>query len=363
MFPASNRLDGGNFGFPDPCGVPAVPAPIITPFPDFGMHMQATQFSLIVKVSMGNALNIGAMISMTTGMEPGSATPIKGPGRFTLGSLIVYIERLPAVRLLCMATGNNGNNPLAYVLIPTVTTVFFSYRHGDFPAETAPVDAAIALGASLRAAEVRGRMVSEGVGHVTVSAFAGGVPSAVFNEIRALARQGMRALVLDLRGNRGGDLDAFLRLADDFLDRGAILARMLDEDGDEIVYRARQGDPYRVALVVLVDRSTASASELFAGCMQAHGRALVVGERTCGKGTVQRLVPSSDGGGSRFADAGFVALPDGRPVQGFGVSPDVQATASGPGDDRALAVAVKHAADRASRAAVAPLLSPLKEVR
>ncbi len=353
MFPAAYRLAGGNEGVPDVCNVPGTP-PVATPFANMGDHGQVLGFSEIVKTGMGNAFSIRAEVGMTSGMEAGSASPIKGKGSFTAGSPVVYIEMLNAVRLTSQTTGNNGNNALGAVLIPGAVNVTFAYQQ----AGARRAGDGERLDEALRAAEVRGRVLPGGVGHVTVTAFAGGVPSAVFHEVRALVRQGMTALVLDLRGNRGGDLDAALRLADDFLERGEILARTLDEDGDEIVHRARQGDPCRLPLVVLVDRATASASELFAGCMQAHGRAVVVGERTFGKGTVQRLQPGGDG----LVDAGFVALPDGKPIQGFGVSPDVYVTAD-PLSDRALDAAIAAAVRQSSRAARGAALPSIPEVR
>jgi carboxyl-terminal processing protease len=94
---------------------------------------------------------------------------------------------------------------------------------------------------------------------------------------------------------------------------------MRDADGDETVYRARGERSYLHPMVLLVDRGTASAAELFAGCMKVHRRALVVGETTYGKGVGVSFAPGP--GGHHAVGAAFV-LPDGSAIQGVGVHPD-----------------------------------------
>jgi carboxyl-terminal processing protease len=130
-------------------------------------------------------------------------------------------------------------------------------------------------------------------------------------------------MILDLRGCPGGELVAALELAGDFLPDGSVLVTATDTDGDDTVYRARQERPYRFPLVVLVDRHTASAAEVFAGALQAHGRAVVVGERTYGKGTAQKLLPGGADPRACYATVATLTLPNGEPVEGRGITPDV----------------------------------------
>jgi carboxyl-terminal processing protease len=131
----------------------------------------------------------------------------------------------------------------------------------------------------------------------------------------------MESLVIDLRGNPGGDAAAAITLAGDFLDSGSVVAVLTDGDGDETVYRARGPRPRMFPLTILVDRGTASAAELFAGSLQAYGRARLVGERTYGKGVVRAVVPSADG--PRYDAVAVFRLPDGRAPQRGGLSPDL----------------------------------------
>jgi carboxyl-terminal processing protease len=94
-----------------------------------------------------------------------------------------------------------------------------------------------------------------------------------------------------------------------------------DADGDLVDHLARAGAPSTLPLALLVDRDTASAAELFAGSLQAHGRAVVVGEATHGKGTGQAFVPDREGE-ARYLTVAGLFLPDGRAIEGAGVKPD-----------------------------------------
>ena len=105
---------------------------------------------------------------------------------------------------------------------------------------------------------------------VAIDVFGFNVPTLLHNEITRLSSRGMRALVLDLRDNPGGEMDAFLRLADDFLEPREVLATVTDGDGDATVHRARQADPYSFPLVLLVNRGTASAAPRPPGDADLH---------------------------------------------------------------------------------------------
>src|SRR5512133_1815765 len=128
MFPGSNRGAGGNMGFPDVCLTPAAPAPVPMPYPNIAMNAQASGFSPTVKFTMMNALNLGTRISMTSGDDSGSAHPsFKQAGAYTMGNPTVFVNMMPAIHLLCPTTGNNMNNPLGAVLMPSATNVFLTH--------------------------------------------------------------------------------------------------------------------------------------------------------------------------------------------------------------------------------------------
>jgi carboxyl-terminal processing protease len=157
----------------------------------------------------------------------------------------------------------------------------------------------------------------------------------------------MEALIVDLRDNPGGELRAMVDLASDFLPAGSPVVVVTDGDGDEMVYRAQGPRLYAFPLLVLVNAGTASAAELFAGSMKWHKRAVIAGEVTLGKGSAQALLPGS-GGGAIHATAALCALPNGEPVQGVGVQPDVALTGVPRPPPRDLFESVHSAGLRAS---------------
>ena len=109
--------------------------------------------------------------------------------------------------------------------------------------------------------------------------------------MKKLEEQGMRQLVLDLRGNPGGLLDQAIDVASEFLPRGKVIVSVKGrtEYNEPVVYKSTGAEPSDVPLVVLINRNTASASEIVAGAIQDHGRGLIVGETSFGKGLVQRI--------------------------------------------------------------------------
>jgi carboxyl-terminal processing protease len=324
MLPASNAGAGMNVGFPDVCLTPVGPVPAPVPYPNLAENAEAVPFAENVLVSFVPGLNMGAEIPMTLGDQAGVDSPFGGPGRYTVGNPTVLINALPAINLTCPTTGNDFINGLGAVLVPSVTNVFYTRAGAPRPG---PVDAEALAGISRALTEpVSTEILSpDGVAMVTVPVFSSGVPARVFSAVSRWGRARVSAMIVDLRGCPGGELVAALELAGDFLSHGALIATARDAEGDETVYRAQQETPYSFPLVVLVDGDTASAAEIFAGALQAHGRALVVGQRTRGKGTAQKVLPGSDRPGARYATVASFTLPDGRPLDGRGVQPDVEA--------------------------------------
>jgi carboxyl-terminal processing protease len=135
-------------------------------------------------------------------------------------------------------------------------------------------------------------MIKPGTGYVGLT---GGFQHTTDNELRdalkKLKEQGLRQLVLDLRGNPGGLLDQAIDVASEFLTRGQVIVSVKgrSEYSEPVIYKSNGTDPEDLPLVVLINRNTASASEIVAGAIQDHGRGLIVGETSFGKGLVQRV--------------------------------------------------------------------------
>ncbi len=228
MLPASNRGVGMNLGFPDVCTTPVGPVAVPIPYPNIALNVQAVPFSPNVMVSYMSALNVGSMIPLTCGDEAGVAHPmIKGPGKYTMGNPIVKVNFMPAINLCCPTTGNNMNNPLGAVLVPSITNVFFT--HAGAP-PVGPLEGAAlrALADSMDGAEVDCALDGDGVGVIRIALLGFGTATRVDSALRRLTRSGARAVVLDLRGNPGGELRASLRVLELWLPKGAVLCRVID---------------------------------------------------------------------------------------------------------------------------------------
>jgi carboxyl-terminal processing protease len=169
--------------------------------------------------------------------------------------------------------------------------------------------------------------VRDGVGIITVSTFSRVTTESTARAMADIERQlGHPPLgyVLDLRSNPGGLLDQAVGLSDLFLERGEIVSQRGRRRTDIERYYARPGDAaHGVPIVVLVDAGTASASEIVAAALQDHRRAVVMGERTFGKGSVQTLLPLGDGSTALRLTTARYYTPSGRSVQEGWITPDV----------------------------------------
>jgi carboxyl-terminal processing protease len=178
----------------------------------------------------------------------------------------------------------------------------------------------------INVASVRSRMYDGGLAYIRISNFTTETGASVNKEIAKLAKDAggsLRGMVLDLRNNPGGVLDAAVKVSDEFLDKGAIVS-IRGRNGDSgRTFDATPGDVLSGRpLVVLVNAGSASASEIVAGALQDQKRAVVVGGKTFGKGSVQTIMPLSSQGAIKLTTARYYT-PSGRSIQGEGIDPDV----------------------------------------
>lgn len=297
MLPASNKGSGMNMGFPDVCLTPAAPSPVPIPYPNMANHAMASPFCSTILLSMMPALNTSSQIPLTSGDDAGTANPLfKQSGAFTQGSSKVMLQGSPAITLTCQTTGNNNNNSVGIVSVPSSTNVMYTCASvADASVATASLDVPAALA---------------GLAWLRIPLF---VPN-VLPRARAVLRAAPAGVAFDLRGCPGGELAVAVELARDLLPEGVILVTLVDGDDDALAFRAR-GDAYGGPIVILVDEHTASAAEVFAGCLKAHGRAAIVGRRTYGKGVARAVVRGE------MIDVARVVLPGGASLD-EGLAPD-----------------------------------------
>jgi carboxyl-terminal processing protease len=172
--------------------------------------------------------------------------------------------------------------------------------------------------------------VKDGVGVITVNEFSRDVGADVNQAIQAMRREAggkLSGLVLDLRSNPGGSLDEAVALSDLFLTNGEIVSQRGRLASESILYKAEKvfpGDAARgLPMIVLIDAGSASASEIVAGALQDHGRAVIMGERSFGKGSVQSMIGIDRTSAIKLTTARYYT-PKGHSVQEGGIEPDIR---------------------------------------
>ncbi|MGB5337273.1 MAG: S41 family peptidase, partial [Woeseiaceae bacterium] len=179
---------------------------------------------------------------------------------------------------------------------------------------------------TIRVASVREETLGRGLGYVRVSQFSENTARELghaVDELQAAEGGMLKALVLDLRNNPGGVLDAAVEVSDLFLDEGLIVSADGRTEESRFSRSARRGDILDGAdLVVLVNSGSASASEIVAGALQDHERALVIGTPTFGKGLVQTVMPLSKGRAIKLTTSRYYT-PSGDSIHDVGIEPDL----------------------------------------
>ncbi len=163
-----------------------------------------------------------------------------------------------------------------------------------------------------------------GVGYFKLTSFQKTTDKDVDNALWKLHGEGMRSLIIDLRGNPGGLLKAAVDVADKFVGEGMIVSTRGRSPREDFDHKGQLPGTWRVPLVVLIDHDSASASEILAGAIRDHRRGVVVGTRSYGKGSVQGIFPLSNSvAGIRLTTAQWYT-PSGQAISGLGIAPDVE---------------------------------------
>jgi carboxyl-terminal processing protease len=179
----------------------------------------------------------------------------------------------------------------------------------------------------IKVASVKSRMLEPGFGYLRISHFQASTTDDMLKAVKKLKAESegaINGLVLDLRNNPGGILNSAVSVSDAFLGEGMIVYTKGRFAEAELEYKAKPGDILEGApLVVLVNSGSASASEIVAGALQDHRRALIMGTRTFGKGSVQSVLPVTRGAAVKLTTARYYT-PSGRSIQAEGIEPDIK---------------------------------------
>ncbi len=171
---------------------------------------------------------------------------------------------------------------------------------------------------------VRSKLLEEGYGYVRISSFQNHTARDLAKALKELEKDGgLKGLVLDLRNNPGGLLDQAVKVADEFLEKGLIVYTDGRRKDQMLKFNATPNTRHHdYPLVVLVNGGSASASEIVAGALQDHKRAIIMGTQTFGKGSVQTIIPIDGNAAVRLTTALYYT-PSGRSIQAKGITPDI----------------------------------------
>ena len=171
---------------------------------------------------------------------------------------------------------------------------------------------------------VKSKIIDDSVGYIRLTAFNENSSKQIKNKIKKFKKNKINKYVLDLRNNPGGLLSQAVKISDFFLDNGEIVSTKSRKSSENRKYFAKKGDIINgKTLVVLINYGSASASEIVAGALKDHKRAILIGKNSYGKGSVQSIIPLKNKGAIRLTISKYY-LPSGKSISGTGIMPDIE---------------------------------------
>ena len=177
---------------------------------------------------------------------------------------------------------------------------------------------------------VKSELLEENIGYIRLTSFNENSSDQIEKQIKKLKKnKNLNSFILDLRNNPGGLLNQAIRISDFFLENGEIVSTKSRKKSDNRKWFAKKGDITKgKTLVVLINYGSASASEIVAGALKDHKRAIILGENSYGKGSVQSIIPLKNKGAIRLTVAKYY-LPSGKSISEVGVRPDIEVSEEG----------------------------------
>ena len=297
-------LEGAMKGMADAIGDP------------YTVYMNQDEFVTFIESSQGSFYGIGAQLGIrdnnVTVIAPVEGSPAEKAG-LKAGDIILKVDdyevnELNTEAVVSRVRGEEG--------VPVTLTI---KREGvENPLEIEIVRAEI------KTESVKGEILEDGIGYIQLTTFSDEEVSDKFAEkLNELKQQGMKKLILDLRGNPGGYLNECVEIASNFIPEGEVITYTIDKYDKKVISNSLGGDAIGMPLVVLVDGGSASASEVVTGALRDYEVATIVGTRTFGKGIVQQLrVLPNDMGGLKVTTSKYYT-PNGENIHGTGIEPNI----------------------------------------
>lgn len=281
-------------------------------------YLVAEEYQELKEGTTGQFGGLGIEVTMENGfvkvVSPIDDTPAQRAGIKT-GDLIVRLDDQPVKGMtLNDAVKIMRGEPGSKILLTVV-------REG----EEAPLKITITRDI-IKVKSVKNRMLEKGYGYLRISSFQSRTGDSLKDAVAELKKENggnLKGLVLDLRNNPGGVLNAAVEVSDAFIKSGLIVYTEGRIENSEMRFNATPDDILDGApMVVLINAGSASASEIVAGALQDQKRAIIMGEKSFGKGSVQTILPTSNGAAVKLTTARYYT-PSGRSIQAEGIEPDI----------------------------------------
>ena len=291
---------------------------MLTALDPHSSYLDAKSFNYMSEQTKGKFGGVGIEITMDNGLvkivSPIDDTPAHKAG-IKAGDYITHIDGETVV-------GLSLNDAVSKLRGKVGTKVKLSIRRIN----SKPIEVMIKR-EEIKIQSVKSEIKEDSIVYIRISSFTEEIDKAVTEAI-AKAKKELQnkflGIVIDVRNNPGGLLDQAVEVSDLFLEKGEIVSTRSRNDGDTVKFMATDGDIAKdLPIVVMINEGSASASEILAGALQDHHRAIVLGEKSFGKGSVQTVIPLGDFGAMRITTARYYT-PSGRSIQAKGIEPDIE---------------------------------------